>query len=277
MCTVRQLWWPSSSPRRGWGGAWIVLTFLACMLLLTSVPFATFATCAACPQEVGDAEERKLKLKLKSVLQDDPEIRPYHLFVDVKRNVATLAGDVPNETVARRAVELAGRILGISEVCNQLRIVPEALAAPRGPGEKTPTIAELTRRPRDYPVVEEGDGPGSVVPPGAGKPQSLGGAVTLGIPTPLARETPRAPTPPVAQPVAPPTNLATTVEGIRRSEDRFRGLSVSLREQDLVVQGTVVLWEDVEAFAQRARRLSGIRRVLLDNIQVASQNRGTGR
>jgi osmotically-inducible protein OsmY len=245
---------------------------LCCALLVTAAPAVRSEGADAAP-----SRDTELTLYVRAALHKDPQLGPLNLWVRVRDNVATLSGDVPSEALQRRAVEIAGRVPGIAEVKDQLRVVPTdgipdgPSAFPEGP-PKEPAPGELTGHQKDR------DG-GKPLPqktqfgdpePAAG---SLGGAVSLGTPVPLGpkAEGDRGHAPAELlrpRPLPAARDLAADVEALRRQDERFRRVQIAVREGQVYLGGTVARWEDVNDLAAAVRRLPGVRAVILDNVQV---------
>ncbi len=229
------------------------------LLLLLPLPLPGQSTLSRGSSANSDA---KLKFHVYGVVRGDPKLAGLNLGVDVERNVAALSGDVPSEALAKYAVDLVGRVLGVAEVRSELAVVAPDRLPPDAARRRTPEGPRTREVPRktDFAAPD----PPSTSP--------LAGAVSLGTPVPIASSSPRAPAPVrmTAEPTAPPPapDLAALVEDARQKDVRFRGIKAEVRQGDVTLRGAVARWDHVEDLARTVRHLPGVRKVVLDNVQV---------
>lgn len=66
------------------------------------------------------------------------------------------------------------------------------------------------------------------------------------------------------------SNLAQAVEAVRLADDRFRGVRTEVRGDAVYLGGTVYRWEHLFELARSVSRLSGVRRVLFEDVRAES-------
>ncbi len=242
---------------------------LTCALLLTiaacvAVPFAVSADRET---EQRDADARQ-KLFIRRALAEDERLAPYtaELWVEVRGTTAVLSGKMPSAALKQRALYVAGQVKGIGAVRGEELLVaaPDGVpdvpspfvegAPPRGalPGNR----ATLEPRKADVPDAGRSPPPVTLLAPihvGAPAPAESPGALVTFLPP---------------QPIPEPADLSSSVEALRRKEERFRRLKVDLRGKTVYVSGTVSRWADATDLVNAVRRLPGVAAVIADNIQV---------
>jgi hypothetical protein len=73
--------------------------------------------------------------------------------------------------------------------------------------------------------------------------------------------------------VPEPASLIERIERLRQSDARFRGLRPQVQGGLVELRGLVNRWEDLHDFARRVSRLSGVERVVLQDIQTPAAAR----
>jgi osmotically-inducible protein OsmY len=221
-----------------------------------------------------DAEQRtadaRQKVYIRRAFNEDAGLAPHagEVWVEVRGTTAILSGKVPSPMLRQRAVYLAGQVKGIAEVRgDDLQVIapdgvpdlpspfPEGMP-PRGALAGSPRDGHTTQVPikADPPAAELPRAPVSLLPP---MPVSSGAETpTVGVEILQPRPLPDAP------------DLASAVEALRRKDDRFRRVSVEVRQKSVYLRGTVARWGDVNDLANGVRRLPGVEAVILDNVRV---------
>jgi hypothetical protein len=229
-------------------------------------------------------QQTKRILRARQALFEDTALAPYNLGVEVREDVAILSGTLPNAALASQARERVAKLGLFQDVrteftvdakCDQPTSLPlvapselesDALISivnprPRQPSELTGRKEEPVRIPALKPPIPESPRDSD---PATSKP--LSEAVTLLPPRPIAAATSSSPAsgaeilPP--RPI-PPQDPSEAVEALRLSDARYRPLQVSVREGVVTIRGRAA-GEAMFAFAQAARRLPGVVRVVLD-------------
>jgi osmotically-inducible protein OsmY len=91
----------------------LALTLLAPLLL------------AACGKSVGDTiDDAGITTRVKTVLLSDPDIGTQRIDVDTFKGVVTLSGRVKSKDEETKAVGLARKIDGVTDVKSTLQIQP---------------------------------------------------------------------------------------------------------------------------------------------------------
>ena len=228
--------------------------FLVRALLLTLavlVPIAP-ALCGDREVEQRDADARQ-KLFVRRAFSEDRVMGPQvgDIWVEVHGTTVTLSGTVLSAPLKQRAIYLAGQIKGIAEVRADDLFVPDKGAAdvPSPFAEGVPPPGTLAGNPRESHTIQAPD------------------RLTIPIPEPVAPQRPRVEMLP-PRPLPDPPNLSAAAEALRRKDDRFRHLTIQVRQKTLVVSGTVARWNDAAALANALRRLPDVAFVILDNVRV---------
>jgi hypothetical protein len=252
---------PTCSPPRP------VLRAAVCVLAL--VVFASLpAILPADPVEGQKDFDARQKLYLRRAFNDDHDsgLAKYasDVWVEVRGNVVVLSGQVPSAMLKQRAIFLASQLKGITEVKgDELQVVPREgesdLASPFAEG--APPRGMLAGNAHDG---HKTDLPEPVRPP-------LNEAVTLLPPVAQAR-----PAVEILQPRPLPaeSDLPAAVEALRRKDERFRRVTVEVRQKTVYLRGTVARWADANDLANAVRRLPGVEAVIVDDVRVDA---GAGR
>ena len=80
---------------------------------------------AACGKSVGDTvDDATITTRVKTALLNDPDIGGLRIDVDTFKGVVTLSGRVKSEAERGKAVAIARRIGGVTDVKSTLQIQP---------------------------------------------------------------------------------------------------------------------------------------------------------
>jgi hypothetical protein len=197
--------------------------------------------------------DTKRVLKARQALYEDPLLAPYNLAVESRDDAAILSGTLPDAALALRAQEQI-RKLGLFKDVRSDLLIDATCAAGRStdsaplPAQKFPTA---DTKPGAEPVTS----------------RPLSEAVTLLPPRPIdpAKKTPTEGVAVILSPRAiQAKDPSAAIEQLRRSEARYLPLQVTVRDGVVTVRGAR-LGEDMFAFAEAARRLPGVIRVVLDS------------
>ena len=86
-----------------------------CLLLVLTA-------CAGNIDPARQVEDAAVATSVRQALQDDAQLRPYTITVDVRRGVVTLTGRVRNGELRDRATTVASGVQGVSHVENLLTV-----------------------------------------------------------------------------------------------------------------------------------------------------------
>ncbi len=230
-------------------------------------------------------------------LDADPALRDVNLVVSVVDGVAVVGGAVPSADLGKRAEEVVRRATGAGDVKNRCFVqgkpdpLIRAVADRLTPGARTPAASDLpgvVRPPRGTPAVVANPlppetavaaGPTAAavvarkIPSDAGRRPSflLAPVAADAGPAAAVASVPEAVRvrPGPAIPVSLPTRAAEVMGGLldlRRADDRFAGLSLDLRNGVVVLTGRAPQAADAWDFADAARRVPGVRQVIVGNV-----------
>jgi hypothetical protein len=271
--------------------------------LLAACMAALAVTAQAASAGPGDATrgpsllETQLTLQVLRALNGDPALAPHNLGARVRDRVATLLGSVPTQKLADQAVAAVREVKGIREVRSELEVAPapEDPNALRdrlsGPPAASSTGPLTDRRPPGDLTARPGDGAGPAAqrttsvrahtgnkegetglfidtPPALGN-STLVGSVTLGAPLPLGldKEPKKAALaellPPRALPR--PADLAAELSKVRSGDARFVGVQARVEAGVVYVRTGTAGGEDMFDFALAVSRITGVRRVVIEN------------
>jgi osmotically-inducible protein OsmY len=80
---------------------------------------------AGCGKTIGETiDDATITTRVKTSLLNDPQVGGLRIDVDTFRGVVTLSGRVKSQAEEARAVELARRIGGVSDVKSALQVEP---------------------------------------------------------------------------------------------------------------------------------------------------------
>lgn len=74
-------------------------------------------------------DDAALTAKVKTALARDREVPAHNVNVTTYRGLVQLSGFVENETVARKAAQVASNVEGVRDVYNDLRVIAPATGA----------------------------------------------------------------------------------------------------------------------------------------------------
>lgn len=209
---------------------------------------ALTALLAAFASAWGDTEagplDSKMTLRVRQAFHKDPQLGPLNLGVSVRLSTAILWGDVSDAGQAARAVTVARQVPGILAVQNELHVVPA-----------DDPYRELVKRAPPRPAAE----------PRVSLLQRPAGTLTSQPEPPLGVTL----LPPLIVPVvAKPDDLSASIHQLTGAEPRFRGLNPRIDGGIVRLAGSAGRWEDVMELAQRISRVSGVARVILEDVQA---------
>jgi osmotically-inducible protein OsmY len=228
---------------------------LLALAALAVLPVVLLAGSAA---EQRDADARQ-KLYVRRAFDDDAGLAPYtsDIWVEMHGTVAVLSGQVPSAMLKQRALFLTRQIKGIAEVkADELQVVPR-----EGVSDLPSPFPDGAPPHRDTLAGNSHDGRKAELPDPP--PAPLNEAVTLLPPRPLSAAEILPPRPPPAEP-----DLSATVEALRRKDERFRRLTVEVRQKTVYLRGSVTRWADVNDLTSAVRRLPGVAAVIVDDVRV---------
>jgi BON domain len=257
-----------------WKGA--ICGSAAFLLGLTPAPLDCYCR-AADPLTVQLPEQTPrdwvLTSAAKRALQNDEQLVRLSLGVSVNNKVATIWGTLPSKEMGTRAEETLKKIKGIAAVINECRIVavdpvPQAVAdavnKARHQGDDPDTSAKQSFPPPlaptsrvvakpgydGLPLKPNGDPP--AIDPGAPNVTSPRAAVLL---SPVASDGVD----------APPTKLSEW-ESARRSEIRFKDVSLVAQNGIVKINGVVPQMKDAWDLAEKLNNLAGVKQVILGDV-----------
>jgi osmotically-inducible protein OsmY len=234
-----------------------------------------------------DLRDVRLTLMARKALREDRELGRLNLGVSVRQGVATLRGRVPSEALAWRAIQLVKPIQGIFEVYHDLQIKEfdpvdlPVLGGPiaSGPEEGNPP----TRSPGPSGILagRPGGNPTGAHAMEPGAPGPLNEAVSLGRPVIRPASSSEAGQSPKAVLMAPqPSDAAISVEasvtGVLTADHRFSRVRPEVQEGVVYLRGSVTRQEEVMELARLVARLSGVARVVVDNVRLDPRERQAG-
>jgi hypothetical protein len=250
------------------------------------------------PASAPEVSDVLLARSALTALDADPQLRDVNLVVSVVDRVAVVGGPVSSADLGRRAEGLVRRVPGITDVRNRcfvdqgvdplIRAMASHLpAAPRQPlatelpgvvaSPKTGLVEEVTLPPesnlvavvpRERTVVSlKPTTPGdNILLPPVAPHGPVAPAVTPAVPPGTLTSVPPV-TPPAAIPGRPGDALLAA-DAVRKADRRFAGLTLELRSGMLVIAGTAAKASDAWDLAQELRRIPGVARVALGNVDV---------
>jgi hyperosmotically inducible protein len=94
-----------------------------CLALTLATPIVM--TTAACGKSVGNViDDATITGRVKTALLNDPDVAGLKIDVDTFKSVVTLSGAVGSQTEADKAVAIARRTPGVSDVKSTLQVNP---------------------------------------------------------------------------------------------------------------------------------------------------------
>jgi hypothetical protein len=228
-----------------------------------------------------------------AALDADPQLRHVNLVVSVVDRVAVIGGPVPTADTGKRAAWVVQRVQGIAEVKNRcfVQAGPDPLirAVAERVGTNRPLYPDLP------PIVGSAKASGPVPPPAAGfdvppapveeprvslRPATppvdgvllppVASVAAPALPPParpaVLTNSPAAPTTAVV--AARPNDVLTAATAVRNTNTKFAALTVEMRDGTLVIGGTAARAADAWEFAQALRRVPGVARVAVGQVEV---------
>lgn len=94
---------------------------VAALVLALVVPFVA----AACGKSVGETiDDATITTRVKTALLNDPAVGGLRIDVDTFKGVVTLSGRVKTKEEEAKAIELARRVSGVTDVKSALQVIP---------------------------------------------------------------------------------------------------------------------------------------------------------
>jgi hypothetical protein len=185
----------------------------------------------------------QLTLQARHALWGDAPFDKLNLGVSVRDGVAILSGPVPSSAVGNQAVAKLRTVPGVRDVKNETYVPPadEPLA-------QSMPHPVTTRRP-SVSVAP------AVTPLDPGPPSPA--AVAVAPP----RETTISLAPPTAVPVKR-MSIADQAEALRLADRRFQNVRVEVRDNVIILRGTVTRSADAWEFAATLRQIAGVTNVV---------------
>lgn len=90
-------------------------------LLVAAVMIVT-AACAGNITPTRQIDDALLSANVRDALSSDPALRGYDIVVNAQGGVVTLIGTVRNDNDRQTAGRIAGRVEGVAQVVNELRV-----------------------------------------------------------------------------------------------------------------------------------------------------------
>jgi hypothetical protein len=207
----------------------------------------------------------------RRAFQKDEQLAALNVGVSVNNKVATIWGTIPSLDLARRAEEVLKKVGGIAAVMNDCRIVandtlPEAVADAvkkgRTPGDEIVANTQLTVWPP--PPKSTSQRVVAKLNPDELAPRAKGDVNELAPGAPLL------PLPPAAVLLSPVPNEtakgSTDCETVRRSDERFKDVTLDLKEGIVRMNGKVAQMKDAWELAERLNELASVKQVILGNV-----------
>jgi len=281
------------------------LSCAVCRVALAAVAGWGGPSFAADPPGFGTSDV--VQLKTKAALESDPALKGLPLWVSVRDGVVLVSGGVPDEATATKIETLLARVPGVTVVRVTTWVVPPTdpmkalvgakLAGPvtAGNGFERAAAPHLAVNPvlpgtvpTPPPTLPDGFGPPEARPPEPVVAQRVESAVAGGVlqpPIVTATGTIRTPVGidvladpvtyptirPTRVPVAPaepaPADVALTLLALRKSDPRYAGFTVEVRNGAAVVTGTAASAADADAFAAEVAKLPGVGRVTVGAVR----------
>lgn len=222
-----------------------------------------------------------LERRVRSALAADRELAGLVMMVSVVDRIAVVGGPVPDAAAAARVESAVRAVPGLADVrvecwvpaagaeplrklvADRLRDERPPLALdPRPAPSPAPPLLALAPRPPEEPRPA-----GTVTVQRIAAPAGLAGLlldpVTAGGVLPMPTPT----IPAQAVPVAGPASVPAVPAALRR-DPRFAGLTVEWRSGVAVIAGRAARHADAWAFADAVRRLPGVGRVVVGDVDV---------
>ena len=214
----------------------------------------------------------RLVIDARRALLADKKLAGLNLGVSVRDGVATLWGPVPSPDLARRAEVRLRQVTGISDVVSECTLFKPADPLPA----QVAAALRDSPLPPDDPLPLVGD-PGGTAARVVKRQVVEKPRIDLPNPGPGIDPEERAPGAPVLPPGPPavllrPTaggaDLAGTLERVRKSEPRFSGIRLEVRDGVVRVQGSARHAKDAWDLAERLWEVPGVRQVIVGKVAV---------
>lgn len=94
-------------------------------LLTTLALTSILAAAPGCGKSVGNAiDDATTTARVKTALLNDPDVAGLKIDVDTFKGLVTLSGAVKSQTEASRAIDIAKRTPGVTDVRSTLQVAP---------------------------------------------------------------------------------------------------------------------------------------------------------
>jgi osmotically-inducible protein OsmY len=81
---------------------------------------------AGCGKTVGDTiDDTTITTRVKTAMLNDPAVGGLRIDVDTFKGAVTLSGRVKTQAEKQKAIELARRVSGVTEVKDAMQVIPE--------------------------------------------------------------------------------------------------------------------------------------------------------
>lgn len=216
----------------------------------------------------------QLMVRARQALRQDPELAPFALGVSIHGGKAALWGAVPSQALAQRALAHVSQVQGVFEVRNDLHVAP-----PEDPTAEflKEAVVQWQKRKAEQTLTFGHAAPAALMSrpaePPRPTPSTSAKVVTLMAPVPVPDAPEAAKTPSVLlRPILTDVDagLARVVEQLRRREERYRHVQSEVRGGAVHLRGTVARGEDLMDLAWAISYLSGVQRVIVDEVRIAS-------
>jgi hyperosmotically inducible protein len=104
---------------------------LSCLKSFTLALLVAVPLTAGCGKTVGEAiDDTTITTRVKTAMLNDPIVGGLGIDVDTFKGVVTLSGRVKSPAEHDKALTLARRVNGVTEVKDALQVIPEGQTAP---------------------------------------------------------------------------------------------------------------------------------------------------
>jgi len=99
------------------------------LALILAAPLVT-----GCGKTVGETiDDTTITTRVKTAMLNDPAVGGLRIDVDTFRGAVTLSGRVKSDAERQQAITLARRVTGVTQVKDNLQVIPENSNAPATP------------------------------------------------------------------------------------------------------------------------------------------------
>ncbi len=103
----------------------MTLRLFRTVVLVAAIAAPVAITTAACGKSIGNTiDDATITARVKTALLNDPDVAGLKIDVDTFKGMVTLSGAVRSQTEAARAVAIAERTPGVTEVKSTLQVNP---------------------------------------------------------------------------------------------------------------------------------------------------------